>query len=100
MFGGVFFQGKRETHPGTKGLEFVRYGKTRWGPVVGKIKVGACLCLRRDRQNMKYMKNSAGKWITGTICLAMVKCWEMPPEWAQGEKATVYTEPDFRWQGT
>jgi len=48
---------------------------------------------------MKYMKNSAGKWITGTICLAMVSMLGAAPAWAQGEKRTVYTEHDFRWQG-
>ena len=48
---------------------------------------------------MKYMKNSAGKWITGTICLAMVSVLGAAPAWAQSEKRTVYTEHDFRWQG-
>jgi hypothetical protein len=48
---------------------------------------------------MKYMKNSAGKWITGTICLAMASVLGAAPAWAQSEKRTVYTERDFRWQG-
>jgi hypothetical protein len=48
---------------------------------------------------MKYKKNSAGKWITGTICLAMVSVLGAAPAWAQSEKRTVYTEHDFRWQG-
>jgi len=48
---------------------------------------------------MKHMKNTAGKWITGTICLAMVSMLGAAPAWAQGEKRTVYTEHDFRWQG-
>jgi hypothetical protein len=48
---------------------------------------------------MKYMKNSAGKWITGTICLAMASVLGAAPAWAQSEKRTVYTEHDFRWQG-
>lgn len=48
---------------------------------------------------MKYMKNSAGKWITGTICLAMASVLGAAPARAQGEKRTVYTEHDFRWQG-
>src|SRR2546422_1487811 len=48
---------------------------------------------------MKYMKNSIGKWITGTICLAMVSMLGAAPAWAQSEKRTVYTEHDFRWQG-
>jgi DUF4097 and DUF4098 domain-containing protein YvlB len=48
---------------------------------------------------MKYMKNSAGTWITGTICLAMVSVLGAAPAWAQSEKRTVYTEHDFRWQG-
>jgi hypothetical protein len=48
---------------------------------------------------MKYMKNSAGKWITGTICLAMAAVLGAAPAWAQSEKRTVYTEHDFRWQG-
>jgi Putative adhesin len=48
---------------------------------------------------MKYMKNSVEKWITGTICLAMVSVLGAAPAWAQSEKRTVYTEHDFRWQG-
>src|SRR5258708_32264220 len=48
---------------------------------------------------MKHMKNSTGKWITGTICLAMVSVLGAAPAWAQGEKRTVYSEHDFRWQG-
>ena len=48
---------------------------------------------------MKHMKNSAGKWITGTICLAMASVLGAAPAWAQSEKRTVYTEHDFRWQG-
>jgi len=48
---------------------------------------------------MKYMENSAGKWITGTICLAMALVLGAAPAWAQGEKRTVYIEHDFRWQG-
>ena len=48
---------------------------------------------------MKYMENSAGKWITGTICLAMASVLGAAPAWAQSEKRTVYTEHDFRWQG-
>src|SRR5882724_12602674 len=48
---------------------------------------------------MKHMKNTAGKWITGTICLAMVSVLGAAPAWAQGEKRTVHTEHDFRWQG-
>jgi len=48
---------------------------------------------------MKYMKNSAGKWITGTICLAMASVLGAAPAGAQSEKRTVYTEHDFRWQG-
>lgn len=48
---------------------------------------------------MKYMNNLAGKWITGTICLAMVSVLGAAPASAQGEKRTVYTERDFRWQG-
>jgi Toastrack DUF4097 len=48
---------------------------------------------------MKYMKNSAGKWITGTICLAIVSVLGAAPARAQSEKRTVYTEHDFRWQG-
>jgi hypothetical protein len=48
---------------------------------------------------MKYMKNSAGKWITGTICLAIASVLGAAPVWAQSEKRTVYTEHDFRWQG-
>jgi len=43
------------------------------------------------------MKISVAKWITGTICLAMVSA--LPPAWARIEKRTVYTERDFRWQG-
>jgi hypothetical protein len=48
---------------------------------------------------MKHMKNSAGKWIAGTICLAMVLVLGAAPARAQSEKRTVYTERDFRWQG-
>ena len=48
---------------------------------------------------MKYIKISAGKWLTGAICLAMVAVLGAAPAWAQGEKRTVYTEHDFRWQG-
>jgi hypothetical protein len=48
---------------------------------------------------MKYIRNSAGKWITGTICLAMASVLGATPAWAQSEKRTVYTEHDFRWQG-
>jgi hypothetical protein len=48
---------------------------------------------------MRYMKNSAGKWITGAICLAMVSALGAAPALAQSEKRTVYTEHDFRWQG-
>jgi len=48
---------------------------------------------------MKYMKNSAAKWIAGTICLAMVSVGGATPAWAQNEKRTVYSEHDFRWQG-
>ncbi|HKV63994.1 MAG TPA: DUF4097 family beta strand repeat-containing protein [Candidatus Acidoferrum sp.] len=48
---------------------------------------------------MRYMKDSAGKWITGAICLAMVSALCAAPALAQGEKRTVYTEHDFRWQG-
>jgi hypothetical protein len=48
---------------------------------------------------MKYMKNSAGKWIAGTIFLAMASVLGAAPAWAQSEKRTVYTEHDFRWQG-
>jgi len=48
---------------------------------------------------MKYMENSAGKWITAAICLAMVAVLGAAPAGAQSEKRTVYTEHDFRWQG-
>jgi hypothetical protein len=48
---------------------------------------------------MKHMKHSAGKWIAGTICLAMAAMLGAAPAWAQNEKRTVYTEHDFRWQG-
>jgi len=48
---------------------------------------------------MKYMKNPAGKWITGTLCLAVVSMLGAAPAWAQSEKRTVYAQHDFRWQG-
>jgi hypothetical protein len=57
------------------------------------------LSFAQKETDMKYMKNSAGKWITGTICLAMVSVLGAAPAWAQSEKRTVYTERDFRWQG-
>jgi hypothetical protein len=48
---------------------------------------------------MKHMKNSTGKWITGTICVAMASMLGAAPAWAQSENRTVFTERDFRWQG-
>jgi hypothetical protein len=48
---------------------------------------------------MKHMKNTVGKWVAGTICLAMASVLGAAPAWAQSEKRTVYTEHDFRWQG-
>ena len=48
---------------------------------------------------MKRMKNSAGKWMTGAICLAMISVLGAAPAWAQSEKRTVYAEHDFHWQG-
>src|SRR5258708_1049938 len=47
---------------------------------------------------MKHMKNSAGKWITGTIYLAMVSVLGAPPSWAQSDNRTVYTQHDFLCQ--
>lgn len=48
---------------------------------------------------MQRVKNSALWWIAGTIGLAMISLGGSAPTWAQGEKRTVFTERDFRWQG-
>ncbi len=48
---------------------------------------------------MKYMKNSAGKWITGTFCLAMIFLVGPVSAWAQSEKRNVFAPDDFHWRG-
>ena len=48
---------------------------------------------------MKGLRNSARKWITGTIGLAMILLLGSVPTWAQSEKRTVFTASDFHWQG-
>src|ERR1700740_746700 len=48
---------------------------------------------------MKGIRNSALKWVTGTICLAMISLVGSAPAHAQGEKRSVFTESDFHWQG-
>jgi len=48
---------------------------------------------------MKGIRNSAPKWITGTICLAMILLVGSAPACAQGEKRGIFTESDFHWQG-
>jgi hypothetical protein len=48
---------------------------------------------------MKGLRNSARKWITGTIGLAMIPLLGSVPTWAQSEKRSVFTASDFHWQG-
>lgn len=48
---------------------------------------------------MKRIKNFGPWWIAGTIGLAMILAVGASPARAQGEKRSVFTDRDFRWQG-
>jgi len=48
---------------------------------------------------MKDTRNFILRWITGTICLAVISLPGAAPAWAQSEKRTVFAPDDFHWQG-
>ena len=48
---------------------------------------------------MKDIRNSLLKWVAGTICMVTISLVGSATARAQGEKRTVFTAGDFRWQG-